>query len=241
MSRFWSSWYRRCLAQERSTAYYRGVPRPPEIRRIILHAVVPAFPRRPDSGVWGRDISMERGETLLVTGASGSGKSSMLSFVTGFRSDYAGSIDVGGRAAAALRDSERSAALIWEMAVVYQDLKLIDGLTARENVEVKRLLAPHRTAGDAERMADRLGVRRVFDDPVGTLSRGEQQRVAVIRALVQPFSFIFLDEPFSHLDAASAREARALIEEERFSRGAALVLLDLDDASAFSSARRLAI
>ncbi len=212
------------------------------MRRISLHSVVPArFPFKPDSGLWGREIVVERGETLLLTGASGSGKTSMLSFVTGFRSDYTGRIDWGDRPAAALRDRERSAALIREIAVVFQDLRLIEGLTARENVEVKRLLAPRRSAGDAERMAERLGIGRVFDDPVESLSRGEQQRAAIIRALVQPFGFIFLDEPFSHLDASSAREARALIEEERSARGAALLLLDLDELSAPSLARRIAI
>ena len=204
--------------------------------------MVPArFPFKPDSGLWGRELAVQKGETLLVTGASGSGKTSMLSFVTGFRSDYTGRIDWGDRSAAALRDRQRSAALIHEIAVVFQDLKLIEGLTARENVEVKRLLAPHRSAGEAERMAERLGISRVFDDPVESLSRGEQQRAAIIRALVQPFGFIFLDEPFSHLDASTARETRALIEEERSARGAALVLLDLDELSAPSSARRIAI
>ncbi len=219
-----------------------GVSIPPNVPRIRLHSLLPAgFPHGPDSGVWGRELSVERGDAVLFTGRSGSGKTSLLSFLLGLRFDYAGSVDWGGPEVSSLGEGGRSEALAGLFAVVFQDLKLIEGFTARENVEVKRLLRPHRTAVEAERMAGRLGIRRVFDAPVQALSRGEKQRVAIIRALVQPFSFLFLDEPFSHLDRAAAGEAGALIEEERSSRGAGLLFFDLDDSSAPRTARRIGL
>jgi ABC-type lipoprotein export system ATPase subunit len=218
------------------------VPRVLEIRRIAFHSVIPTlFPAGPDSGIWGREAAVQKGETLLITGVSGSGKTSLLFFAAGFRSEYGGRIEWDGRDVARLSDGERSAARVRQIAAVFQDLKLIQGLTARENIEVKRRLAAYRSATEAEAMAERLGIGRVLGERVESLSRGEQQRVAVIRALVQPFSFLFLDEPFSHLDAAAAREARTLIEQERAARGAGLVLLDLEDASVFPAARRLTL
>ncbi len=197
------------------------------------------FSPRADSGLWDREIAVGRGETLLVHGASGRGKTSALLFAAGARFDYQGSVLWDGQDARRLRDGERSAALKCEIALVFQDLMLIAGLTARQNIEIKRLVAPFHDAGAAQAMAERLGIGGVLGNAAKHLSRGEQQRVAIVRALVQPFDFILLDEPFSHLDAEAAREASALIEEERARRGAALVLFDVEDASRFRGARRV--
>lgn len=182
---------------------------------------------------------MQRGDTLLIKGASGSGKTTALCFAIASRADFDGELLYDGREAGRIRDSERSAFLREQIAVVFQDLKLIPGLTARENIELKRLIAPRKDSAEVEVMAERLGLLRVLDRPVAELSRGEQQRIAVLRALVQPFGFLFLDEPFSHLDPAAAREASALIEQERAARQAAVVLFDLEDSGAVAAGRRI--
>ncbi len=210
------------------------------MQSIEFRSVLPCFfSPRADSGLWGREIAVQRGETLLVRGASGRGKTSALLFAAGARFDFQGSVLWDGRDARDLGDGERSAALRGEIALVFQDLKLIAGLTARENIEIKRLVAPFHDAGAMEAMAERLGIGGLLRKAAKRLSRGEQQRLAIVRALVQPFDFILLDEPFSHLDEEAAREASALMEEERARRGAALVLFDVEDADRFRGARRV--
>jgi ABC-type lipoprotein export system ATPase subunit len=197
---------------------------------ITFRSIRPrSFPFREDSELWSKEVTVRKGETVLIRGPSGSGKSTALGIAIGSRADFDGQVLYDDGVAGSLSDAGRSAVLREGIAVVFQDFKLIPGFTVRENMELKRLLSPMKTEEEALEMLERLGVGRVRDKPVSTLSRGEQQRVAVVRALVQPFSFLLLDEPFSHLDAASARETRLLIEEERAAREAAVLLFNLDE------------
>ena len=76
-------------------------------------------------------------------------------------------------------------------------------------------------------MASRLGILDKLEKQCSTCSYGEQQRIAIIRSLLQPFDFLLLDEPFSHLDDENTRKAMALIEEETEARNAAIILNDL--------------
>jgi len=76
-------------------------------------------------------------------------------------------------------------------------------------------------------MAKQLGIESKLEKLCCTCSYGEQQRVAIIRSLLQPFDFLLLDEPFSHLDDSNTKKAMALIEEEAAARNAAILLNDL--------------
>ncbi len=76
-------------------------------------------------------------------------------------------------------------------------------------------------------MAGRLGVSSKLDQPIRTCSYGEQQRIAIIRSLVQPFDFILLDEPYSHLDEDNRLKAMKLLYEQCEKRSAAMVFADL--------------
>ena len=88
-------------------------------------------------------------------------------------------------------------------------------------------------------MADRLGIKNKLSKLCSTCSFGEQQRIAIIRALQQPFDFLLLDEPFSHLDELNREKAMELIEEESRKRGATVILADLREIVYFRSERTL--
>ena len=88
-------------------------------------------------------------------------------------------------------------------------------------------------------MASRLGIESKLHKQCGICSYGEQQRIAIIRALQQPFNFLLLDEPFSHLDEANRIKAMELIEEEAFARKASIILADLKEIAYFKSERVL--
>ena len=114
-------------------------------------------------------------------------------------------------------------------------MRLFDNLTARENIELNRVLQePYYDTAVIDQMADRLGISNIMDQPAAICSYGEQQRIAIIRALVQPFSWLLMDEPFSHLDNANTQKAVDLIGEECTKRKAGFILTDLDEDTLFN-------
>ena len=145
----------------------------------------------------------ERGKSYCIEAASGVGKSSLLHFIGGFRTDYNGQILLDGKDIKTLSANERSRLYREELAYLFQDLRLFPTLTAYENV--RKLFA-------------RLGISDKWDAPVRLMSWGQQQRVAAIRALCQPCSFMLLDEPVSHLDEDNAQILGSLIHEEQATR-----------------------
>lgn len=178
-----------------------------------------------DSGIWLSEeaIGFRRGCRLLIESASGKGKSSLVSFIYGRRTDYRGLIAFDGadiRSIDSARWTEiRRKALAW----LPQEMMLFPELTARENVEIKRSLTGWRSVRWIEEAFERLGIADRIDSPVGRMSVGQQQRVAIIRALAQPADFILLDEPVSHLDPQSNLAAASFIEEEASLTGAGII------------------
>jgi putative ABC transport system ATP-binding protein len=116
---------------------------------------------------------------------------------------------------------------------VFQDLKLLPEQTVLENIDIKRQLNPYYPVEKIEEMAKRLGIGKKLSSKGKTCSYGEQQRVAIIRSLMQPFDFLMLDEPFSHLDNINRQTAMELMMEEAHSRGAAIIFADLERVDFF--------
>ena len=108
--------------------------------------------------------------------------------------------------------------------ILFQDLKIFPELTALENIELKNRLQAYKSEAEIDDMLRRLEISDKSRQPCGKLSWGQQQRVAIIRALCQPFDFLLLDEPISHIDDRMARIVAELIAEEVASRQAAVVV-----------------
>ena len=107
---------------------------------------------------------------------------------------------------------------------MFQELRLFPELTALENVEIKNSLTHWRGARQVDEWFDAFGIADKRDEPVGRMSFGQQQRVAMIRALVQPFSFLLADEPISHLDDTNSRAMAEVMLAEARAQGAGLVV-----------------
>ena len=114
------------------------------------------------------------------------------------------------------------------ISMVFQDLRLFPEQTVWENIEIKRQLNPYHPSEKITMMAKRLGLGEKLSLPCKTCSYGEQQRVAIIRSLMQPFDFLLLDEPFSHLDNNNSQRAMELMIEETQARNAAIIFADLE-------------
>jgi ABC-type lipoprotein export system ATPase subunit len=210
---------------------------------ISLHQLVPIplqdrlLPRQSD--VWNTDFVMAQEEFVKLKAPSGTGKTTLVHILYNLRHDYTGSVQLDGTAAKDIKGDALADLRQQQLSIVFQDLRLFPNLTARENIELNRVLQqPYYESGMIDTMAEQLGVTRVLDQLAGICSYGEQQRVAIIRALVQPFSWLILDEPFSHLDRNNTFKAAALIAAECKKRNAGLLITDLDDDDHFSYNRQ---
>ncbi len=200
--------------------------------QIQLRNVVPGFiekEKTEGSQVWGQHIVINRNEHLHVVAPSGSGKTSFIHFIYGLRNDYSGDILYDNEEARKLSPEGFSSLRQNKISIIFQDLRLFPGRTARENLEIKRMLDPYHPEDAIDTMAERLGIRPTLGKPAKNCSYGEQQRIAIIRSLLQPFEFLLLDEPFSHLDDANRQKATKLIYEECEKRNAAMVFADLKE------------
>ncbi|MDE6007245.1 MAG: ATP-binding cassette domain-containing protein [Muribaculaceae bacterium] len=207
------------------------------MKTITLESTLPRVfvnERIPASDVWQRRIEFERGKSYLVEATSGGGKSSMCSFIFGARTDYEGRILFDGRDSRDLQMGEWLSLRRTSLAYLPQELSLFAELSAFENIKLKNQLTDHIPEERIEEWLDRLGISSRRNYPAGRMSIGQQQRVAIIRSICQPFDFILLDEPVSHLDAVNNRVAASLIVEEAARQGAAIIStsvgnhLDLD-------------
>lgn len=185
--------------------------------RVFVSESIPA------SQVWLSELTLRRGEFCMVEAASGGGKSSLAAFMYGLRDDYEGTLRFNGRDARTLSIGEWQEIRRRHLAYLPQELSLFPELSAIDNIRLKNGLADGVDSARIDEWIDLLGLGSRRDRPAGTLSIGQQQRVALIRALCQPFDFIILDEPVSHLDAANNRLAAGIIVSEARRRGAGII------------------
>lgn len=113
------------------------------------------------------------------------------------------------------------------VSMLFQELRLFPELTAMENVLIKNALTHFKTTTQIATWFDRMGVADKMDVKVGLMSFGQQQRVALMRALVQPFDFILADEPISHLDDGNARIMADIMMEEATAQGAGVIVTSI--------------
>lgn len=188
------------------------------------------------SGIWNQDVTFQQGSFVKIKAPSGTGKTTLVHYLYHIRYDYTGNVLIDGKPWPAYDRNAIAGIRQQQMSIVFQDLRLFEQLSARENIELKRMMIPNPycTAEKINEMASRLQVTHVLQQSSKTLSYGERQRIAIIRALVQPFQWLLMDEPFSHLDEENTRRAAALIAEECKARGAGFLLTDLDNDQHFS-------
>lgn len=200
------------------------------MERITLYHTLPeVFAGKDyiDSDIWHQDVEFERGHFYQIEAASGTGKSSLCSYIYGYRSDYQGIINFDGNNIRNLNVKDWVNIRKQSLSMLFQDLRLFTELTAMENVLLKNSLTGFKKRKDIKNLFYELGIGDKMDVEVGKLSFGQQQRVALIRALCQPSDFIFLDEPVSHLDEVNARNMARILTEEAMKQGAGVVVTSI--------------
>lgn len=175
------------------------------------------------SQVWLHRVELHRGKRYIISAESGTGKSSLCSFIYGNRSDYSGRILLDGRDSRDIGMAERCELRRKSLALLPQEMRLFPELTVMENIQLKNSLTGYKSEAEIRAMLDELEIGAKADEKAATLSIGQQQRTALIRALCQPFDFLLLDEPVSHLDARNNAAAAAMVQREADKQGAAIV------------------
>lgn len=196
---------------------------------ILKHTLPQVFAQRSDiiSDVWLKDIIFEKGKTYLLEANSGTGKSSLCSFVYGYRKDYQGRIFFDEQNILQLTVKQWVDQRKKHLSLLWQDLRLFPELSALENVQLKNKLTGFQKKKTIEEWFDRLGIDDKKNALVGQMSFGQQQRVALIRALCQPFDFLFADEPVSHLDDSNSQIMADILQEEVQKQGAGLIVTSI--------------
>ena len=193
---------------------------------IKLKGVVPeifASNKELHSDVWLSDVEFEQGKRYLIKADSGTGKSSLLSYIYGQRGDYRGDILFNDQNITTLSSHDWCMVRQSMLSILFQDLKLFGELTALENVEIKNRLTKTQPTRVIKGWFEELGIADKLKTRADHLSYGQQQRVALIRALCQPFNFLLLDEPISHLDDRNSEVMRDIIIREATRQGAGII------------------
>ena len=175
------------------------------------------------------DLRMQKGEELLLLGASGTGKTTMLHLVAGMRTPSRGMVELAGSAFSTLPAAERDQTRGRHMGIVFQTAHFVRSLTVGENLALARSLAgcsPDEAA--IKTVLGELGLAHKWNAPVDALSVGEQQRVSIARAVVHGPGLILADEPTSALDDANTDAVLSLLRKQAERTGAALLIVTHD-------------
>ncbi len=212
------------------------------MKNIKFSKVIPEiFLLRDDlhSDIWEQDVTFEKGGLYLLEANSGKGKSTFCSYILGYRNDYNGQVLFDGADTRSLKVADWVDIRTRHLSYLFQELRLFPELTAFENVEIKNKLTGFKTRKQIIEWFDMLGIGDKVDAKIGHMSFGQQQRVAMLRALVQPFDFILADEPISHLDDTNSNIMGELMMSEAKAQGAGVIVtsigkhMDLDYEKVF--------
>ena len=192
----------------------------------------------------GIDLDIARGEVVAIVGPSGAGKTTLLQILGTLSRPDSGSVEIDGQSVGDLKPAELVKLRIRKIGFVFQFHHLLPEFTALENVMMPSLIG-RRSRAEAEKRAvellELLGVGHRGSHKPAELSGGEQQRVAVARALMNDPAVIFADEPSGNLDSVNRESLHRLFFELRDRFGYTFVIVTHDNDLAAMSDRRIAM
>lgn len=182
-----------------------------------------------ENSIWKTGFIVKENDKTMLNAHSGKGKTTFTNIVCGIRKDFEGNCLINDKNTKnfSLKDWEQIRKI--ELSVVFQDLQMFNEISVKENLLIKNRLTNHKTESEIKSLLDRFGLIDKWTKKCGLLSMGQQQRVAIIRALLQPFQMMILDEPFSHLDKDNIKIGMEMINEETDRNNAGYILTTLGE------------
>jgi len=202
--------------------------------RIQLNKVIPVPLKDISNHIstcWNAMVDIPSNQRIVVQAVSGKGKSTFVNSIYGIRYDFEGEILLDNQSTKEMSMDEWATMRATKMSVVFQDLQLIPHLTVEENLALKNDLTNHKTIEEQKQLVKRVELLDKWNVACGLLSYGQQQRIAIVRAMLQPFEVILLDEPFAHLDHDNSQICYKLIDEEAKKNAATVVLTTLNNTT----------
>ncbi len=193
------------------------------------------------SQVWGGELVLDTSKRYKIFAPSGTGKSTFVHCIYGLRKDYKGTVSVDGKPVRKMSASELAVLRRDKFSVIFQDLRLFLELNGEDNLKAKALLYPGVDWKDVLEMTQALNIDHLLKKKAALMSYGERQRFAIVRALIQPFRFLLMDEPFSHLDEENITKASELIKSrcQENEAGFAIASLGYDYYFEYDEEKRL--
>ena len=200
--------------------------------KITLNKVLPtplASITHNGNSIWGNFIELNEGQRIMLNASSGKGKSTFTTTTIGLRNDYSGEIMYDDKNINTFSPNDWAEIRQTKVAVVFQDLQLFPKFTVKENLLVKNALTNVYSEMEIIQMLEALEIGDKWNQECGLLSMGQQQRVAIIRALIQPYNWLIMDEPFSHLDIENTERCLKMIHDRTIEQNAGFVLTTLGE------------
>lgn len=198
---------------------------------IRFNSVVPkvfaSLANQLNSEIWNTEAIFKKGHLYLVEADSGKGKSTFCSYVIGYRRDYSGRVMFDENDTMNFKVRDWVELRQRHISHLFQELRLFPELTALENVEIKNKITGFKSREQIVEWFDMLGIGDKLNAKIGHMSFGQQQRVAMLRALVQPLDFILADEPISHLDDTNAGIMADIMMREAKAQGAGVIVTSI--------------
>ncbi len=179
------------------------------------------------SDVWNEEITFHKGHYYLLEANSGKGKSTFCSYLIGYRRDFDGKILFDEQNINALTIKDWAEIRTRHVSYLFQELRLFPELTALENILIKNNMTHFKTKAQILEWFDELDIADKVNVRIGQMSFGQQQRVALIRSLVQPFDFLLADEPISHLDDDNSNAMGQVLLREATHQGAGVIVTSI--------------
>jgi ABC-type lipoprotein export system ATPase subunit len=203
---------------------------------IILDRLIPHPLADSASGheFWGGYFTFTQGRNYMLSAESGKGKSTLIHVLHGSRRDFSGNLCFNKQDSNTFQADDWARLRSKDLAFVFQDLRLFPQLNVDENLAIINKINPIKGFSEkANRYAETLGITSLLHQNCATLSFGQQQRVALVRALLQDFKWLIMDEPFSHLDIKNQQLAIELIQAVVEEKRASVILSSLGSETLF--------
>ena len=193
----------------------------------VVPQVFSSITNQLESDIWNTEAVFQKGHLYLVEADSGKGKSTFCSYVVGYRRDYSGHVMFDETDTMSFTVKDWVNVRQRHISHLFQELRLFPELTALENVEIKNAITGFKSREEIIEWFDMLGIGDKLNAKIGRMSFGQQQRVAMIRSLVQPFDFILVDEPISHLDDTNSDIMAKIMMTEAKAQGAGVIVTSI--------------